>query len=290
MTEEDAVVRKSWGEFATQMGWGLTYFVMILWSLVSILSVAWVLMSSFKSNQELFASVWGLPTNIRWTNYAKAWTRSRMSRYMWNSVFVTLFTVGIAGLLGSAASYILARFQFWGNRVLLSTFVAGRAVPLQLILVPLYLMFSRLSITNSLPALIAAYVGVCLPFTVFVLTGFFRCLPRELEESAILDGASEYQVFWHVMLPLAKPGLITVSIFNFLLIWNEYVLALFLLSDPSKMTVPVGLYNLRATQGYAGDWGSMFAGLVIILVPATIVFLVLERRIVGGLTTGALKG
>jgi ABC-type glycerol-3-phosphate transport system permease component len=273
-----------------KLGWGLIYGVMIGWSLISLLSVGWIAMSSFKTNQELFANVWALPENLQWVNYLNAWTRSQMNRFFLNSVLVSATSVTLTSLVAAMASYILARFQFRGNRFLLILFIAGMAIPLQLILVPIFLMFNRLHFTNSLIALVAMYVTISLPFSIFVLTGFFRTLPRELEESAVLDGATEYQVFWLVMLPLAKPGLFTISIFNFLNIWNEYLFALFLLNDSAKMTVPVGIYKLRIIQGSTSDWTSMIAGLIIILVPTLIFYLIFQHRIIGGLTAGALKG
>jgi len=286
--------RGSWSQVTERVitsGWqGIVYVIMVAWSLVSLFCFGWILVSSLKTNQELFANVWALPRVAQWGNYLSAWRKSRMSGYILNSVIVSAFSVGLTGLIASMASYILARFRFRGNRPLLVAFIAGLAIPLQLILVPVYLMFSRLNLTNSLPALAAMYVTISLPFSIFVLTGFFRSLPRELEEAAVLDGASEHQLFWRVMLPLVRPGLVTISIFNFLSIWNEYTLALFLLSDAEKMTVPVGLYNLKTSQGYVGDWVSMFAGLVIVLLPTVLVFLVLQRRIMGGMTLGALKG
>ncbi len=269
---------------------GLMYALMLAWSLISLSGIAWVIITSLKTNQELYANVWGLPKIPQWSNYVNAWQKSHMGNYVLNSVVVSTISVIATGCIGSMAAYILGRFRFWGNRLLLMTFLAGLAIPIQLILVPVYLLFHRLRISNSLPALAAMYVTVCLPFTIFVLTGFFRSLPRELEEAAVLDGATEYQVFWRVMFPLVKPGLLTASIFNFLSTWNEYLLALFLLSDTAKMTMSVGLYNLRTTQGYRGDWVAMFAGLVIVFVPTLMVFLVLQRRIIGGLTVGALKG
>lgn len=271
-------------------GWGLVYVLMLGWAAISIAGFGWIAMTSLKTNQELFADVWGLPTLLHWENYVNAWRQSNMQWYFVNSLMVSAASVLGAGLVGAMASYVLARFKFWSNRLLLILFIAGIAVPHQLILVPIYLMLNQLKLLNSLGALVALYIAVTLPFTIFFLVGFFRSLPRELDEAAVLDGASDYGVFWHIMFPLARPGLITAGIFNFLFVWNEYVFSLFLLSDSSKMTVPVGLYNLRATQGYRGDWVSMFAGLVMVLLPTLIVFLLLQRRIEGGMTVGALKG
>ena len=272
------------------MGWGLIYAIMIIWALISIVNAGWITMSSLKTNQELFANVWAPPETLQWSNYVEAWQRSHMDRYFVNSIIVSSTTVIVTALVASMASYIFARYTFPGNQLLLLFFIAGMAIPLQLIMVPIYLMFNRLHFINFLPGLIMMYITISLPFSIFVLTGFFRTLPKELEEAAILDGASEYQVFWLVMLPLASPGLYTISIFNFLGIWNEYLFAIFLLNDPAKMTIPVGIYNLRNTMGATADWTSMFAGLIIILVPTLIFYLIFQNRIIGGLTAGAIKG
>ena len=283
---QDSLSTRLMGKF----GWGLIYAIMIIWAFTSLINTGWITMSSLKTNQELFANIWAPPEHLQWSNYVIAWQHSHMDRYFLNSLMVSGVTVIATALISAMASYIFARYTFPGNRLLLILFIAGMAIPLQLIMVPIYLMFNRLHLINSLPGLIMMYITTCLPFSIFVLTGFFRTLPKELEEAAILDGASEYQVFWLVMLPLASPGLYTISIFNFLGVWNEYLFALFLLNDPAKMTIPVGLYNLRNTMGATANWTSMFAGLIIILVPTLIFFLIFQNRIIGGLTAGALKG
>jgi ABC-type glycerol-3-phosphate transport system permease component len=275
---------------ARPLAYTVIYLALFAWAAISLFSLVWVVMSSFKTNRELFANVWGLPTHLELGNYLKAWRNTHMDWFFVNSVLVSTATVVLTGLLAAMSSYVLARFRFRGSRLILVGLVAGMAIPLQLITVPLFLMFTRLRLINSLPALTLIYVTISLPFSIFVLTGFFRTLPRELEEVAVLDGATEYQIFWYVMLPLVRPGLVTVSIFNFLNIWNEYLLALMLLTKPQQMTVPMGLYTLRVTQGAAADWASMIAGLVIVLVPTFLFFLVFQNRIAGGLTAGALKG
>jgi N-acetylglucosamine transport system permease protein len=299
MTMVEAADRSQTATFARQtgtaylgsrLGWTALYALLIGWSAISLVSTGWIVMSSLKDNQGLFADVWALPAVPQWINYANAWQKSHMNRYFVNSMAVCSASVAITGVVAAMASYVLARFRFRGDRLLLVLFIAGLAVPLQLILVPIYLLYNQLHLLNSLPGLTLLYVTVSLPFSIFVLTGFFRTLPRELEESAVLDGANEFQVFWSIMLPLAGPGLYTVSIFNFLNIWNEYMFALFLLSDPQKMTVPVGIYNLRNVQGAGGDWGSMIAGLIIVLVPTLIFYLIFQNRIAAGMTAGALKG
>ena len=270
----------------------LVYVVLAAWMAVSLFGFSWVVLTSLKTNRELFniRTIWGLPDVLQWENYVRAWTRSQMGNFFVNSVIVSVVSVLLINLVGSMAAYVLARFRFAGNRLILGAFILGSAIPLQLITVPLYLLFTDLGLRDSLVGLILVYVAVSMPFTVFVLTGFFRTLPTALEEAAVLDGASEYVVYWRVMLPLATPGLITVTIFNFLGIWNEYLLALMLIDESEKMTIPLGLYNLQVIQEYAADFTGLFAGFVIMLVPSVALFIVLQERITRGMTVGALKG
>ena len=266
--------------------------MLVAWTAITLFGFAWVVLTSLKTNREMFSikTVWGLPATLRWDNYARAWTRSKMGSFLFNSVLVTTISVSLINVVGAMAAYVLARFRFFGDRVVLGAFILGSAIPLQLLTVPLYLMYNKLRLLNSLTGLTLVYVAVSMPFTVFVLTGFFRSIPSELEEAAVLDGASEYGVFWRVMLPLAGPGLITVTIFNFLGIWNEYLLALMLVNEAGKMTIPLGLYNLQVVQEYAADFTGLFAGFVIMLVPTVVLFMLLQERITKGLTVGALKG
>jgi N-acetylglucosamine transport system permease protein len=231
-----------------------------------------------------------LPAVPQFINYVHAWTRSHMGQFFLNSIVVSFASVLLIALVASMAAYILGRFKFRGARPILIGFIAGIAIPVQMILVPLYLMFLKLKLGDNLMGLILVYTAISLPFSVFVLTGFFRSLPLELEEAAILDGASEFGVFWRVMAPLAMPGIITVSIFNFLGVWNEYMVALMLIKSPEKMTIPLGLYNLKWTQMYAADWTGLFAGFVIVMIPTILVFVLLQDRITKGMTVGALKG
>ena len=268
------------------------YGVLIVWTTITLFGFTWVVLTSLKTNRELFSikSIWGLPAVLQWENYVRAWTRSRMGNFLLNSVLVSTASVLLINLVGSMAAYILARFRFAGNRLLLGGFILGSAIPLQLVTVPLYLMFNDLNLLNSLIGLTVVYIAVSMPFTVFVLTGFFKSIPSELEEAAVLDGASDYGVFWRVMLPLATPGLVTVTIFNFLGVWNEYLLALMLVNQTAKMTIPLGLYNLQVVQEYAADFTGLFAGFVIMLLPTITAFVLLQERITRGMTVGALKG
>ena len=292
MSEQAAAThRKPW-RFTRGLFLGMVYGILFIWAAITLFGFSWVVLTSLKTNRELFSikSVWGLPATLQWENYLRAWTRSKMGQFLFNSVLVSSAAVLLINLAGSMAAYILARFRFLGNRLILGAFILGSAIPLQLITVPLYVMFNDLGLLDSLIGLILVYIAVSMPFTVFVLTGFFKSIPTELEEAAVLDGASEYGVFWRVMLPLAAPGLITVTIFNFLGIWNEYLLALMLINETDKMTIPLGLYNLQVVQEYAADFTGLFAGFTIMLLPTVIAFIFLQERITRGMTVGAIKG
>jgi ABC-type glycerol-3-phosphate transport system permease component len=291
--EKKVASRQRWLLFFRSLpGKFIVYFLLSLWAAISLFGFIWVILTSLKTNQEIYSikSIFGLPAKFQWVNYVHAWTRSHMGNFFVNSVVVTVTSVLLIALVASMASYILARFKFRGSRPLLTGFILGTAIPVQLILIPLYLMFLDIKLYDSLLGLILVYTAVSMPFSVLVLTGFFRSLPQELEEAAILDGASEYAIFWKVMGPLAMPGIITVSIFNFLDIWNEYMIALLLIKTPERNTVPLGLYNLKWTQQYAADWAGLFAGLVIVMIPTVVAYLLLQNRITKGMTVGALKG
>src|SRR4030067_2146368 len=273
---------KIFSRIQSSVGRSMIYVILGLWSFVSIFGFGWMVMTSLKTNQEMFANVWAPPATPQWINYQKAWVNSNLSHYFINSIMVTIFALVITALIASTASYVIARYNFPGNRFVLTYFMSGFAIPVQLTIVPLYIFLNQLNLVNNLVVLTVIYITGSLSFSIFTMIGFFRTLPKELEEAAVIDGASDYQVFWQIMLPLAKPGLITITIFNFLYIWNEYFLAVLLLNDSARMTISVGLYFMKAQQGYAANWVGMLAGLIIVLLPSIIFFLVLQKQIASG--------
>jgi N-acetylglucosamine transport system permease protein len=246
----------------------------------------------------------------QWKNYVIAWTIAKMGQYTANSVIVTLASVFFIVLISAMAAYSIAKSEFFGAKGLFYYFLAGLAVPASLLLVPLFMTLKDFNIRDlslfalgnwwlihikdfylidSRMGLILIYTTLGIPFTVFVLTGFFRTLPTALAESAAIDGASEYTTFWRIYLPLAKPGLITVAIFNFLFVWNEYQFALVFISNERLKTLPVGLYSLMLATQHSNNWTALFAGLVILMLPTLLIFIILEDRITKGLTMGAIK-
>ena len=230
-------------------------------------------------------------------NYVRAWTIARMGEYMLNSIMISVGSVGLIILCSAMATYALTKLEFPGRDGILYMFVAALAIPAQLILVPLFLMMRGwhiqaldFSFMDSRFGLIIIYTAMSLPFTIFLLTGFFRSLPTELGEAAAIDGCGEFTTFSRIYFPLAAPGLTTAAIFNFIGIWNEYNFALVFITNPQLKTLPVGLYYLVVTQQYAAEWPALFAGIVILFVPTFLIFLVLQKQIIAGLTLGSVKG
>jgi N-acetylglucosamine transport system permease protein len=264
--------------------------VLVLWTAFTIFAFLWIVMASFKGNQELFANAWSLPTTFHFENYVKAWSVVRMGDYFLNSLVVVSISTATIVAVSAPAAYVLSRIPFPGREVVNSSFIIGMGVPYQLLLVPLFVLLTQIKLVDTLPGLMTVYVALSLPFTVFLLSGFFRSLPSELEDAAAIDGASEYQIFYRVMLPLASPGIITAAIFNFIGLWNEYMLALVMINDQDKRTLSLGLYGLQGSMQYTADWVGLFAGVVIVMVPTFILFVVLSERVIEGITLGATKG
>ncbi len=266
-----------------------SHFALILWSLLVILPLLWTLLSSFKSTQEILGSPLGLPAKLRFENYANAWTTAGIGRYFLNTVIVVGSALILVMILGAMCAYVLARYQFFGNRAIYYAMLGGLTFPVFLAIVPLFFVLKNFGMLNTLPGLIMTYVAFALPFTVFFLHSFFRSLPGEVAEAAFLDGCSHAGVFFRVMLPMARPGLISVGIFNTVGLWNQYLLPLALNPEPDRYVLAQGLAFLAVSQGYRSDWSGLFAGLVIAMLPVLVAYLLFQRQIRAGLTAGAVR-
>jgi N-acetylglucosamine transport system permease protein len=265
------------------------YAILSLWSLFTIFVILWVAETSFKTNRELFKNVWSLPTNLQIENYIKAWSVVKMGPDFINSLLVVSFSVLAVLVLSAPVAYILSRVKFKGSNLLTTIYTAGMGIPIPLLFIPLFVIMSKIRLINTLPGLGLLYVATSIPFTVYLLTGFFGSLPNELEEAAIIDGCSDFQVFSKVMLPLSSPGLITASIFNYIALWNEYQLALVFLSNPTSRTLSLGLYSMSNSMQYTGDWVGLMAGVIIIMIPTIILYIFLSEKMISGITMGAVK-
>jgi ABC-type glycerol-3-phosphate transport system permease component len=254
----------------------------------------WVLSSSLKQDAAIFQQPrsppsWGDPA---WDNYSRAWTEARLGRYFFQSVMITGVATFLITALGAVAAYALARFQHRWTALLSWLFLIGLVIPVQLAVVPLFFQLRELGLLGNPIGLLFAYVANGLPFAVFILTPFFRHIPAALHEAAVLDGCGEWQAFWRIMLPMARPGLATVAIFQAIGLWKEYFLAFMLLSsgDSELRTLPIALANLAVTAQYRSDYGMLFAAIVLVAAPVLTLYLLLQRHVIGGLTSGAVKG
>lgn len=268
---------------------GPAYLVLGLWSFFTIFVTSWVLISSLKTNQEIFRDVFRLPELWQWANYVKAWNAGNFALYFRNSVIAVSVSVLAILAVSAPAAYVLTRVRFKGRELITTGFMAGMGIPFSLVIIPLYVMLTSIKLVNSLPGLILVYIALSIPFTVYVLTGFFASLPKELEEAAMIDGCNDFQTFFKVMLPLASPGLLTAAIFNGIGLWNEYQLVLVFIGEESKRTLALGLYSLQNSMQYTGDWVGLFAGVSIIMVPTILLYIILSEKMISGITMGAVK-
>ena len=264
--------------------------ILIAFLFMVVVPLLWTVMQSFKTSQEFFSDPWALPSSYSMTNYISAWNKANMSSYFMNSVYVTLASTAFLMLLAVPCAYCLARFKFFGCELIMLAMTLGLFIQPSYILVPLFLLVAKLNLLNNLTALSLIYAIIQLPFSIFILTGFIKGVSKEYEEAAEIDGCTRLQTIRHVVLPLIKPGVITVLIFNFMGFWNEYAMAFTLLLQDEKKTLPVGLQNLMEVQRFSTDWGALFAGMVIVIIPTVIVYAFLNKKLTEAVNVGGLKG
>jgi N-acetylglucosamine transport system permease protein len=270
----------------------LSHTVMLAWAALTTLPLLWALASSFKSTKEIVTDPWSLPSRLRWENWARAWEGASIGRCLLNSVIVVGGSLTLTMLLGAMAAYVLARYEFWGSRVVYYLFVGGMMFPVFLALVPLFFVVKNLGLLGTWPGLILAYCAYSLPFTVFFLTAFFRTLPTSVGEAALVDGCSHFGLFFRIALPMARSGLVSVAVFNLLNQWNQYVLPLVLLQGQDaekKWVLTQGLTMLAVNEGYRGDYSGLFAGMTIAMLPVLLTYVIVYRRVQSGLA-GRLSG
>ncbi|THF77560.1 carbohydrate ABC transporter permease [Cohnella fermenti] len=264
------------------------YGFLWLYATISLFLFAWIFASSFKSNREIFRSPFSLPENWTLDNYVRAWESANMSTYFWNSIFVASISVLFTLLFGSMLAYAIARFRFRGNALLSGLFVIGMAIPLQSLMLPTFLKMNELGLRNNLLSLILIYGVFGLPRAVFILVGFMKSIPAELEEAAIVDGCSYWRMYGKIIIPLSVPGMATLAILDFIGAWNEYVYASVLLATDKLRTLPIGLANFKGE--YSSEYGLICAGIVITIIPVVIIYVFFQEQIVKGLSSGSVKG
>ncbi|PWH07787.1 sugar ABC transporter permease [Brachybacterium endophyticum] len=261
---------------------GVAHTILVIWALIVILPLVWTVFSSFKDSRSILSSPFSLPQSWNFDNFVRAWTTAGIGRYFFNTVIVVGSALVLVMLLGAMCAYVLARFQFPGRTVIYYALIAGLTFPLFLAVVPLFFVLKNMGLQGTYLGLILSYVGFALPFTVFFLYAFFRQLPEEIGEAAQIDGAGDFRTFFQVMLPMAKPGLVSIAIFNFLGLWNQFLLPIVLNTDRDKYVLAQGLANMQAQQGYQTDWSAMFASVTITIIPVLIVYVIFQRQLQGG--------
>ncbi|MDO5620751.1 MAG: carbohydrate ABC transporter permease [Paracoccus sp. (in: a-proteobacteria)] len=273
-----------------RLGRAVTYLIVAGWSFTSVFFVVWIISASLKTNRQLFREPWSLPLDPNWGNYVKTWVAHRFGDYFLNSALVVSVSVLGILLVSVPAAYILARARFTGRSALSSFFAFGMGIPYPLLFVPIFVIMNQLRLGDSLTGLTLAYIALSIPFSIYVLEGFFTSLPSELESAAVIDGCSDFQVFRHVMLPLAMPGIATVAILNFVGLWNEYQWSLVLLNSPENRTLSLGIYSMITSMQYSGgDWVGLFAGVTIVMLPTVLLFIALSEKMISGITMGGVK-
>lgn len=270
------------------MGKTAAYAFLGIMSIFYIYPLLWLLLNSLKTTPEIFSNTWGLPQTWMWRNYENAWITGHTGRYLTNSVLLTACSLVAVILFSTMAAFALTKLRWKGSKITTLYFLVGMMVPIHATLIPLFVYFTKLGLVDSQLGLVLIYVSFGLPAAVLILSGFFTAIPDELLESAIIDGSSIFGVFWRIVLPISKPALMTVTILSFVSIWNELLLALVFISDPSKLTLPVGL--TRFSDEYITDYAPMFAAIMIATIPTIMLFAVFNKRVMAGMAEGAIKG
>ena len=290
------------GEKSNAAGKALTYVVLIVLAILIIVPVAWVFMASIKQNSEFYGNPFALPQGVYLQNFADAWTKARMGDYFFTSIMITALALLILLIVALPAAYVLSRYKFRGSKLLNTCFMAGLFINVNYIVVPIFLMFvSGDKIVKSLfghsfflnnPFIVSVVLAATtLPFTIYLLSSYLATLPKDYEEAAYVDGAGYFTTMVRIILPMAKPSIITVILFEFLAYWNEYIISMTMLTDPNgARTLPVGLLNLMKAQNAKAEYGQMYAGMVMVMVPTLILYMCVQKKLTQGMTLGGLKG
>ncbi len=265
------------------------YALLILWCAFTFVLIGWVCLASLSTTKGIFTNQL-FATGIHFENYVKAFVNNNVGKYFMNSLLYTFVSCFGIIFLAAPCAYVLARYTFAGNKFLQSVFVSALGIPQIMLILPLFSITAQLSLMNSRWVLMVLYICLNVPFTVFFLISFFSNLSFSFEEAAAIDGCSPIKTFWVIMLPLAQPGIITVTIFNFITVWNEFFMALIFANQSDMRPLALGLYTMVQSMRYTGDWAGMFAAVVIVFLPTLILYLFLSEKIIAGVTGGAIKG
>lgn len=267
------------------------HIIVGIWCAFTLIMLLWIVCASLSTAPEIMkGQAMRFKTGLHFDNFVRAWSLNSISTYFMNSLLYGLISMVASVLISAPAAYVLARKVFKGSAAIKNSFVIAMAIPQIMIVMPLFSAAVRSGLSNSKFLLLILYTGMALPYTTTFLTAFFSNQSVVYEEAAAIDGASPMKTFWTIMFPLAQPGLVTVSIFNFMNVWNEYFLSMIFASSQKSMTVGPGLKSVLTAMQYTGDWGGLFAAVVIVFLPTLLIFVCLSRTIINGITAGGIKG
>lgn len=273
------------------------YLCLIIFAISIVVPVTWVFMSSIKENSEFYGSSWAIPKGACLQNFIDAWVNARMGEYILNSIIVTTTALIILLMVSVPCAYVLSRIEFRGREILKLFLKAGLFINLSYIVIPIFIMILDINklfkvqiFLNNRVLLALIYAATTLPFTVYLLSNFFSTISKSYEEAASIDGAGYYRTMFSIILPMAKPAVITVILFNFLYFWNEYILAQTIMPDPASRTLPVGLVNLQQASRGAAAYGRLYAGLVLVMLPTLILYILVQKQLTEGMMVGGDKG
>lgn len=269
-------------------GSALAYAVLGLGAATALFPMALMVMNALKSSLEIVTDPLSLPLHGHWENFAHAWRDAQFGQALLNSVLVTAATIIVVCATGAMAAYALARRRVRGWHAISVYFLASTTLPIQLFLFPLYFAFAKLGLIDNVFAVSLIYVAIYSPFSIFLLRTYFIAIPAELEDAAVIDGATSWQVFIRVMLPIVSPGLITVAVITGLNTWNEFLIASSFLQGKAAQTAIVSFYSLGGQ--YSSDWGEIMAAALIVVLPVMVFFVLMQRRFIEGMAGGAVKG
>ncbi len=263
-------------------------YIFLVGSAAAVLYPIFMMVSSgFKTNAEIFGAPFALPKSLNFENYAVIWNTTDVPRYLLNSTIVTVISVAVLLTTGTMAAYAISRYKFRGSIMVSLFFLAGLMLPLRLAIIPLFVQLKAMGLVDNLLGLIFIYTAMSLPSTVFILTGFLRALPSELEDSARVDGASELRIMLQIMVPLITPAMVIAGIYNAVPIWNDFFFPLIFIQTPENKTLAQGLTSFFGE--YSVNFGVLYAGLTLAALPVVVVFIVQSRRFIAGMTAGAIK-
>lgn len=263
---------------------------LILWSIAVLYPIIWMIIGAFKSNAEIYANPWGFPESWSFQNFATAWTEYNIDTSVFNSLIVTAVGAILTLVMAIPTAYALERIRFKGSNLLFTLYISAMMIPMVLGWIPLFFLLDQFNLLDNIFGLAMVYAVSQLPFSIFVLTSFISTIPKSLEESAAMDGMSPYRILWKIITPLSMSGIITVTIMNAIQFWNEYFMALIFLQSESNYTLALAIDYISSEAQYTNAWGTLFAGLVIAIVPVIILYAIFQQRIAKGMTEGAIKG